>query len=254
MEQNIKQRNNSLITNKVQHGASLTWLIFTCIYRWTEPIFWAFITKGLSEVHRSRGGELSRLAQCLEMYQFFHAGGGCGRGPLLGGVGPETTVEHVRDATCRSARSRRLWLSTVLKDLEKNKGKEKKNRRWHVVWGWPRRHAADQHFSVYPTTGCLLSKIYQFFFCDYDPAALGVALANRLSTGENERTPYRHLTCSAQSDDWKKFSRVKNVETGEDCNLRAICQQGLRQQGRSLRRVDNGQQFAPLLCGGACDI
>lgn len=73
-----------------------------------------------------RGGELLRLALCLETYQFFHAGGGCGRGPLLGGVGPETAVEYIRDAAHRSARSRRLRLSAVLKDLEVSNG-EKKN-------------------------------------------------------------------------------------------------------------------------------
>lgn len=64
---------------------------------------------------------------------------------------------------------------------------------------------ADQHSSVYLTTSCLFSKIYQFFLCDYNPAAPSVAPANRLSTGGNERPPYRHLTRSAQCDDWKSF-------------------------------------------------
>lgn len=99
------------------------------LYRITEPTFRLFIIKGESEVHRLRGGERLRLALRLGTYQFIHAGGGCGGGPLLGWVGPETSVEHVRDAAHRSACRRRLRLSAVLKDLEINSGSQKKEKR-----------------------------------------------------------------------------------------------------------------------------
>lgn len=41
---------------------------------------------------------------------------------------------------------------------------------------------------------------------------------------------------------------------GEDCNLRAICQPGMRSQLRGLKPGDNGQQFPTPRHGKTSDI